>query len=210
VDGECFCEPGVYGDSGPGQPCPFDQINVAASLCQAGLTCLGLDNDPATATPCPGGDPTECGRDFQVYNPVCLAGYCGGSFCAPRCDGSGACAAGFDPYDIDAECFCIPVPVGNAVAGEPCPFGSVNAAADFCAAGLSCLGISPAETTNACPSGVSQCTDMQTSWNPDCVDLNGTMRCAASFCAARCQLGVCTLAGFSPQMIGSICYCIPD
>jgi hypothetical protein len=203
--GTCYCVPDSSGDTGqPGDPCPFDRVNADAAECAVGLSCLGVMPDPTTY-PCPAGDVDCLGFFTAHWNPDCVEGGCGLSFCSPLCTG-GVCPAGFDPYDISGDCYCVPgTSTGTGVQGDPCPFtGGVNAAADNCGSGLDCLGIPP-DPELPCTTDPDCLSGMAESWNPDCV--GGA--CGASFCAGECNNGACD-AGFDPYNITGDCYCVPS
>jgi len=107
ADGTCYCIPDTSGATGQaGEPCPFDQVNADASACAVGLSCLGIMPEAAT-NPCPAGV-ADCLAYFAAYwNLDCVNGGCGASFCSPECN-AGACDVGFDPYDIEGACYCVP------------------------------------------------------------------------------------------------------
>jgi hypothetical protein len=170
-------------------------------FCASGLACLGNDNTGS----CPGGSVAECGIP-DVQNPDCVNGVCGFSHCSPRCDAQGNCETGYVPTDLGGTCYCVPDVTGSAQAGDPCPFGDVNATADFCAAGLACLGFPADGQAGKCPGGDPvECIDIPSNANPDCVGDN----CGASFCSEECDAQGNCPAGFWPQEIGGTCYCIP-
>ncbi|MBW1811581.1 MAG: hypothetical protein JRJ87_25565, partial [Deltaproteobacteria bacterium] len=108
--GDFFCWDPSYcpGDSGPGDPCPFTgDVNDDADQCEAGLDCLGIAASDTNGT-CPGGADSECTDISESWNPSCVTGNCGASFCAAECV-AGACEAGFVPQDIpDLGCRCVP------------------------------------------------------------------------------------------------------
>jgi len=109
VSGLCLCIPYWQDpDQGlPGSPCAWDQVNPEAGSCMASLACLGIPPEPLEA-PCPAGQ-EDCLAYFPaVWNPDCVDGGCGVSFCSARCDPTGACEAGFEPIDIAGDCYCIP------------------------------------------------------------------------------------------------------
>lgn len=205
-NGICFCTL-ADGYSDIGEPCPFEGIHENAFFCRAGLTCYGIRPDGQAGT-CPGGDPLECSQIRYTWNPECAAnGNCGASFCSDECDAQGNCQDyRFEPMDIGGTCFCVPEDVGNAQAGDPCPFYDVNATSDNCAAGLACLGVAADGNSGNCPSGdPAECTDFPASLNPDCVAGN----CGFSFCSEECDSqGDCT-SGYQPQIVGGTCYCVP-
>jgi len=205
----CYCIPNEDGTSQPGDPCPWGDVNTSYDFCANGLSCLGSDD----AGSCPGGSPTECTDISEVENADCVNGTCGFSFCSEPCDANGNCPSGFAPGDVGGSCYCIPVVTGNAQAGEPCPFGDVNAAADYCAVDLACLGMAADGTSGTCPGGTdTECTQndppIPANQNPDCVNNN----CGASFCAEKCDANGNCDAGFTPIDVGdpAVCYCVPS
>jgi len=96
------------GSGQPGDPCTFDTVNENAGFCLEGLLCLGIPAD-GTAGTCPGGSAEECVEMETVWNPDCVYGNCGVSFCAEECGPEGYCPEGFEPQDVNGTCFCIPV-----------------------------------------------------------------------------------------------------
>jgi len=101
----CFCIPNSSGDGNPGDPCPWGSVNAEYDQCGAGLACLGNDD----IGPCPGGTPAECTTEIpDSYNPDCVNGACGFSFCSEQCDAQGNCPAGFVQADVSGTCYCIP------------------------------------------------------------------------------------------------------
>lgn len=99
------------GTQGPGEPCPFGDVNTNHDYCGKydecnWMICLGNDSTDGT---CPGGSATECTEIPESHNPDCVNGTCGFSFCAPPCV-DGACDDGFEPEDISGTCYCIPLP----------------------------------------------------------------------------------------------------
>ena len=101
----CFCIPYRSGDGAPGDPCPWGDVNTEYAECSAGLACLGNDDIGL----CPGGTLAECTAEVPYsYNPDCVDGICGFSFCSEECDAQGNCPAGFIPADVSGTCFCIP------------------------------------------------------------------------------------------------------
>jgi hypothetical protein len=211
VSGTCYCVPGTpVGGGVQGDPCPFTGgVNGEADTCGPNLACLGI---PAGATQpaCPGGD-ADCLSSYpEYYNPDCVNGRCGVSFCSKPCGTGRTCDPGYNPQDIGTSgCYCIPTdPVGTSQAGDPCPFGSVNAAADYCADGLSCLGVYADAETPACTTDAN-CTEgaepfAQPWHNPDCQGGH----CGLSFCSPLCNQGACP-TGFAPIDVGGTCYCEP-
>jgi hypothetical protein len=106
VSGTCYCIPANSGDAQAGDPCPLNQINTSADGCDVFLACIGNYN---YAGYCPGGSPAECTEVPAAYNPDCVNGYCGYSFCSARCDDQDSCPQGFRPQDEDAICYCVPI-----------------------------------------------------------------------------------------------------
>ena len=104
VSGNCYCIPDNPGDALAGDPCPLNGFNASADLCDVFLTCLGNDD----AGLCPGGDAEECTGVSAAFNPDCVDGICGYSFCSARCDDQGSCPAGFNAQDENAICYCVP------------------------------------------------------------------------------------------------------
>jgi hypothetical protein len=212
VSGSCYCIPGETGDSGPGDPCPFDGANATADACQAGLTCLGFSVG-AGSPDCPNGDADCVTALGAAYNPDCVdfggAPKCGASFCSPACGAGDTCDAGFSPQDVSGSCYCIPVETGDSAAGDPCPYDTINDTADFCQAGLACLGMAASAGSPDCANGVADCvTALGAEINPDCVDVAGSPKCGASFCSAPCVAGACE-AGFVVIDVSGDCYCQP-
>jgi len=103
LDGICV----TAGDGLPGDPCTFGDVNDSAGDCTLGLACLGVLAD-GTAGTCPGGAPDECVEIPDSFNPDCISGNCGFSFCSEECDVQGNCPAGFEPVDVYGICYCIP------------------------------------------------------------------------------------------------------
>jgi len=209
VSGSCYCIPDDAGASAAGDPCPFGDTNIDADLCQAGLACLGFSVE-AGSPDCPNGDADCVTALGAAFNPDCVdfggAPKCGASFCSAECALDGSCETGFVPQAIEATCYCIPADVGGSAAGEPCPFDQVNADADACAVGLTCLGISQDPIGTPCPAGVADCLAYYAAyWNLDCVSGG----CGASFCSPECTAGACDV-GFDPYDIEGACYCVPN
>jgi len=204
VSGSCYCIPEEGGTSQMGEPCPFGGMNASYDFCASGLSCLGNDD----AGTCPGGSVTECTDIPDIDNPDCVGGICGFSFCAGPCDAGGNCPNGFVPSDVGGSCYCVPGETGNSQAGDPCPFGDVNSTADFCAAGLACLGMAADGTIGTCTIATDCTTNdppIPANQNPDCVGGN----CGASFCADECDASGNCPTGFAPQDVSGTCYCVP-
>jgi len=79
-------------------------MNSSYDFCEAGLICFGFDNVGS----CPGGSVGECPQIPENYNPDCVDGICGFSFCSPECDVMGNCPQGFVGQDFGGTCHCIP------------------------------------------------------------------------------------------------------
>jgi hypothetical protein len=105
------------GESQAGDPCPFTgDVNGDADQCAAGLDCLGIAASADNGT-CPGGQDSECTDVSESWNPSCVGGNCGASFCAEPCVND-ACGAGFVPQTIDGlGCRC--VPEGESDCSDP-------------------------------------------------------------------------------------------
>jgi hypothetical protein len=101
---QCMCIPTPSGSGQPGDPCPWSAVNASYDDCEAGLTCLGNDDIGS----CPGGSTTECSGVEDSWNPDCVNGICGFSFCSDTCDAQGNCPAGFAPATVGTTCYCIP------------------------------------------------------------------------------------------------------
>jgi hypothetical protein len=208
IGGTCYCIPGTSGPdpNRPGEPCAFSGgVNGNVAGCAHYLECLGLPPDP-DGMPCEKDD--DCRAYLsQSWNPDCVNGGCGASFCSELCV-QGACDAGFDPYIISGNCYCIPMDFVDdscRLPGCPCPFtGGVNHEADNCVASFTCLGIEPDPDAMPCARDPDCIEYLSQNWNFDCVD----GACGASFCAAECNNGACT-DGFVPLDVQGICYCIP-
>ncbi len=211
--GACYCVPEDVGASPAGGPCPIFNVHFEADSCGPALTCLGIaakpDEEDPEANTCTTAD--DCDDWMQMLNPECVDGYCGVSFCSPKCNSTGDCEPGFGPITVSGQCFCIPTEVGDSGPGEPCPAMGVNEEADACQGGLVCLGISPGADTLECITA----TDCSPNWYPggaQCVDGH----CGSSFCSPKCvkkdiegtMTDTCE-AGFEPMDVSGSCYCIP-
>jgi hypothetical protein len=97
----------ISGSGAIGDPCYFGDVNADAGECNPGLTCLGIPADGSAGT-CPGGSAGECTDLLEEWNPDCVYGNCGASFCSEECDAQGNCPAGFMPVDVAGTCFCVP------------------------------------------------------------------------------------------------------
>ena len=199
------CQNGrCVGDNGLGSPCAFGDVNATAGACDAGLECLGIAADGNAGT-CPGGAATECNQLIDEWNPDCVSGNCGASFCSEPCGAGRTCPQGFTDQDVGdpAACMCVPVDIGGSQPGDPCPWDTVHANEEACASGA-CLGN---DDIGSCPGGTdAECTGVAPSWNPTCV--SGV--CGFSFCADQCDANGNCLTGFNPQSVSGECYCIPD
>lgn len=203
VSGNCFCGPVNTGDAKAGDPCPSGDIHADADHCTPGTLCLGWggteESDPCVAD-------AECPLSIWNGNPVCLEGFCATSFCSPYCDENDDCPEGFQSLTDGFGCYCIPRETGDSEAGEACPYGKVNAEADFCAADLSCLASSPDEESDDCQTA-ADCPVNLYPGAPACVE----NKCSFSFCSPDCNdAGECEV-GFEPILVGDddTCYCAP-
>jgi hypothetical protein len=195
----CWCVPA--GKSGAGDACPVFNVNTDADSCSAALTCLGIEAKSGTDACTVDAD---CSKNNYFGNPDCVGGFCGTSFCSPRCAAAGTCTGDFAPMDVSGVCYCIPQAVGTSAAGDPCPIFNVHGTADNCQSGLACLGIEAASDGTACTVD-ADCPIDQFMGNPQCKD----GFCGTSFCAAKCNdLGRCEGA-FGPIAVGDTCYCAP-
>ncbi|HOX58026.1 MAG TPA: hypothetical protein PLC99_14155 [Verrucomicrobiota bacterium] len=107
IDDTCYCVPETAEVTGwPGDPCPYGQVNANAAECTVGLACLGVSPSPSEF-PCPSGD-GDCQTYLEAsWNPDCVDGGCGASFCALRCI-AGACETGSEPIAVEGICYCTP------------------------------------------------------------------------------------------------------
>ena len=194
-------QPGQLGD-----PCTYDTVNATAGDCDEGLVCLGEAADGYFGT-CPNGYSWECEWIYESFNPDCVDGNCGYSFCSGECNAQWWCPSGFDPQDRDGICYCIPSTPWDGTTGDPCPFGVVHEDHWYCPPGLRCLGWPADGNSGTCPGGdPAECTEYPPSHNPDCVNGN----CGYSFCAPRCDaVGNCE-RGQEPLDVNGMCYCIPS
>ena len=198
----CMCIPNrIIEDCGwAGDPCPFNGVNASECFCKTGNVCLGNIDIGS----CPGGTDAECTGVADTWNPDCVNGVCGFSFCTLGCDAQGNCPTGYIPEDANGTCYCIGDGGESGELGDPCPFtGGVNSSYDFCASGLTCLGNS---NTGSCPGGdPAECRipDIQ---NPDCV--NGV--CGFSHCSSRCDAQGDCPTGYGPVDVSGTCYCVPQ
>ena len=79
--GQCVTQ----GSGALGDPCAFGDVNITAGACNAGLECLGIPADGTSAGTCPGGASSECTTLIEEWNPDCVNGNCGASFCSVAC-----------------------------------------------------------------------------------------------------------------------------
>ncbi|NOZ01091.1 MAG: hypothetical protein GXP54_04285 [Deltaproteobacteria bacterium] len=201
VSGACFCAPVEVGDSQAGDPCPIFNVNPDADACAGGLTCLGVAADDQSADCATAAD---CSASDYFGNPVCVDGFCGTSFCSPKCDADDECEGAFGPIDVNGKCYCAPKEVGESSAGEPCPIFGVNSEADACLVELTCLGIAADENALMCTQD-SDCSAGTYPGSHKCIE----GRCGTSFCSAKCDAeGKCG-DGFEPIDVGEKCYCAP-
>ena len=189
-----------------GGACPIFNVHADADNCQSGMSCLGIEA-ASDGTACTKDE--DCPKDEFMGNPQCVDGFCGTSFCAPRCDAKGRCTGAFAPIQVgDGEghttCYCAPVEVGTSQAGDACPFGGLHAAASACAAELTCLGIPASVDTDTCTTA-ADCPAAQYFGNAECVDGH----CGASFCSPYCDDFARCTEGFYPADVGGTCLCIP-
>ncbi len=187
-----------------GEPCEFDGVNMGSGICAVGLACLGMSLDPYDYPCTVDGD---CSAYLNpAWNPDCVGGGCGASFCSAPCVG-GTCEPGYDPtYVGGADCYCVPASApGGQQAGEPCAFDGVNADAGNCGARLTCLGIPTDMFDYPCDVDGDCDTYFTPLWNPDCV----ADRCGVSFCSPQCVGGACD-PGYYPEDLSGTCYCIPS
>jgi hypothetical protein len=194
----CWCLP--VGTAAAGDACPIFNVNLEADSCGDSLTCLGI---AAASTGAACTVDADCPITSYFGHPQCVEGFCGTSFCSPRCNESGRCEGAFMPMTVGGTCYCIPVLTGESEAGEPCPVFNVHPEADHCKPGLSCLGLQATEESQACTID-ADCPDSLFYRNGQCVDGH----CGSSFCTDYCdEHGRCP-AGFVPADVGT-CLCIP-
>jgi hypothetical protein len=202
-DDQYVCIPGIIEPSG--YVCAFGDVNDCYGDCGVGYTCLG-SYPSAFIGLCPSGYFTECRKYVPPrFDPDCIDGLCGLSFCAFDCVNDG-CDTGYEPTDLSGNCKCFPIPDPSS-EGMPCELGDVNALWGICEPGLTCVGL-PADGSNGdCPNGIPDCSSIPSSWNPFCS--YETNHCGASFCTQECSAGACE-AGFVPFDYGGTCYCAPE
>ena len=208
VGGTCFCAPHEVGDADAGDPCPIFGMNSDADACQAEFVCLGISPDESSVS-C--NENTDCAPNSYPGGQICEDGHCGSSFCAPKCtqkeeDGEliDECIEGFEPISVGESCYCIPMYIGDAEAGDPCPLGNINGSSDECVEDLMCLGDHASESSVVC----DKAADCPDSYAGTTACFNG--KCGSSACSAECdEMGDCS-AGFVPWLLGGgFCYCIP-
>jgi len=105
LSGDCYCLPAASDTPrSAGEACTYGTVNLLAGLCAEGLACAGVLSEEGAA-PCPNGD-ADCLAFYDPgWNPDCVQGRCGASFCAVPCTG-GACDAGLTPVDVGGDCYC--------------------------------------------------------------------------------------------------------
>jgi hypothetical protein len=109
----CLCRPGEAGTATAGQPCTSGDLAPLAGNCAAGLMCVADAALPWWSTACTTAD--DCAATDYPLNAECVGGFCGSTFCAPRCEADGTCATGWEPFDdTTAACWCLPVPATGA------------------------------------------------------------------------------------------------
>jgi hypothetical protein len=197
----CMCIPNrIIEDCGwAGDPCPFNGVNASECFCKTGNVCLGNVDIGS----CPGGTDAECSGVPDTWNPDCVNGVCGFSFCTLGCDAQGNCPAGYMPADANGTCYCIGDGGETGQLGDPCPFGDMNNSYNFCMSGLTCLGNDDA---GSCPGGSPTECGIPDIQNPDCV--NGV--CGFSHCSSRCDAQGNCPTGYAPVDVSGTCYCVPQ
>jgi len=208
---EARCPDGPCGEGEMGDPCAYQEVNEACGDCSADLKCMG--SDPSPSMLCQTDQDCLFEGVSPVFNPDCVKGRCGSSYCVSSCDDEFECPEGFEPYSpVLGKCYCVPVELGDSEAGEPCPIFGVHFHADYCTADLTCLGIAAnphedpetGEVTNLCETA-DDCPADEYYGNPDCVD----GLCGASFCAPHCDENDDCPGGFGPISVSDTCYCAP-
>jgi len=124
IDNECKRDPDALGQLG--EPCyfvtDFGTTHPQANNCEANLMCIGYTNEGSLGY-CDHA-PEECWMVREVYNPDCVDGACGGSFCCALCS-SGNCPGGYEPLELGSgECVCLPLPASancSPVVQNNCP-----------------------------------------------------------------------------------------
>ena len=232
VEGRCECNPGFTDCSGFCINLDFDAGNCGdcgnactnGEFCYNGV-CGNGDCESFGLLVCgdscidPLSDNAHCGECYNACrdDQTCIDGIC-------ECNGSlkdcnDVCVDAHSDPENCGECgnqcasnqFCDQGHCANVESnelGDPCPFDTVNATANYCVAGLECLGFPADGNAGTCPGGESyECANIPFELNYDCVDGN----CGASFCSQECDhCGECP-EGFGPQDVGSPpkCMCIP-
>ncbi len=195
----CWCVP--VGSTPAGEACPFDTVNPKADDCGAGMVCLGIAPS-VESTPCT--TDAECVDAYFDVAAQCVGGFCGLSFCSPKCT-KGLCEDGFAPISVSGDCYCAPVFTGDAQPGEICSSGNVYPDADKCAAGSTCIsmegeaGIDTCTTVADCPLSV---------WYANAQCLNGL--CNSAFCSPYCDVDGKCPAGYDPTPNDVSCLCLPE
>jgi hypothetical protein len=203
VSGTCFCGPVPVGKAKPGEACKSGDVHPTADHCAGGSVCFAFGGGD-TADDC--AEDKDCPKSAYYGNPTCVNKKCATSFCSPYCDAKGECGDGFVPEKDSLGCFCIPHETGSSKAGDGCPFGDINPAADYCQKGLSCLAFTATETSDACTTE-ADCAPSLYLGKPACVK----GKCTSSFCSGACDdKGGCDI-GFMPIEVGDAktCYCAP-
>ncbi len=202
VNDACLCQPTLTGDGMPGDACPFGVSNDDADYCDGALNCFGINADETV--PCD--DDSDCANPPYAGNATCVEGWCGTSFCSPKCDQDNECEEGFEPLtyeDFEIEkCNCAPeVPTGEAVAGDACPLFNVNVDADYCMEDLECVGDVAQEGAEAC----------ETAEDCSAGTLVAEAVCTLGYCASTACLAVCeagaTLCGDGAPYFYGECVC---
>lgn len=197
------------GDGAPGDPCAFDElVNGNCGECQDDLTCYG--SAPLAQLPCETAKDCVLAGFSPADNPDCVDGLCGRSYCVGKCVDFD-CSDGFEPMSAGlGNCVCIPVDVGTAEAGDPCPIWNVFFEGEHCEPGLNCLGI-PAEAQEDDPE------EGKCETSSDCDDYFGFLSagdcvdgyCGTSFCSAECDDNAECEEGFFTIDVSDTCYCAP-
>jgi len=110
----CFDPSQCPGTGTLGDPCPYGDVHADAVNCDENHQCLGLDPTDQNAQAC--SVDNDCTDTDPAYNPECVNGKCGGSFCALPCPNGDAnqCPEGSQGATIGSgECFCLPNPVAQ-------------------------------------------------------------------------------------------------
>ncbi|HOX46238.1 MAG TPA: hypothetical protein PK668_21725 [Myxococcota bacterium] len=108
MNGECYCLPNPAGvPAAAGEPCTFGEINDPGCPleCAEGLFCFGFTPETVNE-PC--ATDVDCLASVSPnWNPDCVEGGCGVSFCIAPCVDH-VCDEGFTPLDEDFGCWCYP------------------------------------------------------------------------------------------------------